>query len=98
MGLVFLATAMLVGMVASISCDPGEGVTYENRTAQTLNVFDRADLDATLAPGEKRTFSFLVYGGARTYTAKDVAGNIVFQEAYSWDDLRKLHWHIIIGP
>lgn len=92
----------LVCMVLAISgvlwtaCDPGHGVTYENQTQQTVSVFNGNDLDATLAPGAHRTFTFIVYQGLRTFVAKDESGVVVFQEQYSWDDLKRVNWRIVI--
>ena len=97
LGGAFLTAALLVGLAGSISCDPGEGVTYENRTDHAVSVFEGNDLEAKLSPGQRRTFSFIVYEGSRHFVAKDDAGNVVFQADYTWDDLRRLHWRIIIG-
>ena len=97
----FTATALLLALIAavavSVACDPGEDVTLKNGTGVTVSVFREKDLEAKLAPGEQRTFSFIVYQGAQTFSAKDEAGNVIFQEQYTWDDLKRLNWRIVIA-
>lgn len=83
---------------STLACDPGKGVTYENKTGQTITVLRNGDIETTLAPGEKKTFTFIEYDGTRMYSARDSAGAILFTANYSWDDLRRLGWRIVIEP
>jgi len=91
-----LALALTGALVLAVACDPGENVTYKNDTDVAISVFQGNDLEAELSPGEQRTFTFIVYQGARTFSAKDEAGNVIFREEYTWDDLKRLRWQITI--
>ncbi len=97
-GRLLFTLVLLVSLAAATACDPGEDVTFENRTDRAVSVFRDKDLEASLAPGEKRTFSFIVYQGYDTFVARDDAGNVLFQADYTWEDLRTLHWRIVIAP
>ena len=83
-------------MVLLAACDRGEGVTYMNDTNVTVSVFSGRDLDVTLAPGEQGTFTVLAYEGMRTYSARDESGQVIFREEYTWEDLKRMDWEIVI--
>lgn len=93
---VLVCAVLVASGVLWTACDPGHGVTFENQTQATVNVFNGDDLDATLSPGTQRTLGFIEYMGLRTFVAKDESGTVVFQEQYSWDDLKRLNWRIVI--
>ena len=97
-GRILFIVALLASAASALSCDPGEDVTFENRTDHAVSVFRNRDLEANLAPGEKRTFSFIEYQGSETFVARDDGGNVLLQADYTWDDLRRLHWRIVVVP
>ena len=92
------AVVMLSSAVALMACDPGQDVTFENRTGQVISIFRDNDLEAKLSPGDERTFSFITYQGSDPFLAKDETGNVLLKEEYTWDDLRSMHWRIVIRP
>lgn len=94
---VVLLAAVLVGtFVPMMGCDPGAEVTYRNETPSTVSVFSNALLETTLAPGEEQTFSVITYEGSRTYSARDESGRVLFREEYTWEDLKRMDWEIVI--
>jgi len=88
---------LVVLLTIASGCDPGHGVTFVNQTDRTIAVYENTDLDANLAPAQQRTFTFIVFEGSRTFLARDEAGNVIFQQQYTWADLKRLQWRIVIG-
>ena len=91
-----LCAAVLLAALGG-ACDPGHGVTFENRTSHTVEVFRRDTLELTLEPFEKNDdFGLLQFGGAETFEARDENGRVIYSERLTWDDLKRRGWKITI--
>ena len=93
------AVALAVIFLSSISiiaCDPGHDVTFRNDTQGDVSVVSNGETWGSLAPGEQRAFGVLTYEGSRTYSAEDQSGRILFRAEYTWDDLKRMDWEIVI--
>ncbi len=87
MPLALIAILVLVSM-ALIACDPGERVTIENRTDQTVAVFDNGNQRNLIAPGDTARYAILIFErGTMTFTVKNLAGKVLASQTFTWEEI-----------
>ena len=94
-GLAGLLLAFVVA-VSGMGCEPGRGVTYENRTNHTVTVFRDGVRDFVLKPSEKQHYSEFKFTGSSAFEARDEIGRVVYSETLTWDELKRRGWKIVI--
>ncbi len=87
---------LLLAMVGTTGCDPAPGVTYQNRTGQTIAVSRDRFYEFMMEPGETTTYGTLEYSGSRVFEAWDENGNVIFSVTLTWEELRQQNWTIVI--
>jgi hypothetical protein len=90
---------ILVAAVLLFACDPGDNVSFENPTDQTLTLYPQGlkvpSTARTMPPGGRYTEGMLT-GGARRepnkkvwqFAARGARGEVVFCREYSYADLQ----------
>lgn len=92
-----LATCLVLLLATTVACDPGHGVTFENRTSHTVRVFRHGTLELTLGPFEENDdFGLLEFAGADTFEARAENGRVIYSERLTWDELKRRGWKIVI--
>jgi hypothetical protein len=86
--------ALTVG--AAAGCDPGHGVTYDNRTGQRVTVFQDGVREFVLEVSERKTYTEFLFSGSSLFEAKDDKGTVLYSELLTWDELKERGWEIVI--
>jgi hypothetical protein len=87
-----LAVAAAAGLVA---CDSAESITVENKTSQTVVVYEDGEPTELIRPGITRSFETLRFRGTLTYQvryfcAEDACDQSVLAErTFTWDDMQE---------
>lgn len=82
-------TVITLLALALIACDPGEAVTIENRTDQTVAVFDNDTQRNLIAPGDTARYSILKFERTMTFTVKTMDGKVLASRTFTWDEIHK---------
>ena len=81
-------TVITLLALALIACDPGEIVTIENRTDQTVAVFDNGTQRNLIAPGDTARYAILIFErGTMTFTVKNIAGKVLASQTFTWEEI-----------
>ncbi len=81
-------TVITLLALALIACDPGERVTIENRTDQTVAVFDNGTQRNLIAPGDTARYAILMFErGTMTFTVRNIAGKVLATRTFTWDEI-----------
>ena len=76
--------------LALIACDPGEIVTIENRTDQTVVVFDDGNRRNLIAPGDTRRYAILIFErGTMTFSVQNLAGKVLASQTFTWEEINE---------
>jgi hypothetical protein len=74
--------------MALIACDPGERVTIENRTDETVAVFDNGNQRNLIAPGDTARYAILMFERRpMTFTVKTTDGKVLATRTFTWDEI-----------
>ncbi len=92
--LALLVAASLLG--GATACDPGHSVEYQNRTDKRLEVLINGRPEVTLGPFEKQNLDLLEFRGTQDFEARDEDGRVVYFETFTWAQLKKRGWKIVI--
>jgi hypothetical protein len=98
LGLASVLALPVLGLLAIAGTHPHEGeITYANRTAYTLWVYDReGDFQFELRSFETRAFSRYVQLWDPPMVAKTEDGRVVFSVDLTWDELKAQDYRIAI--
>ncbi len=80
-------TVIILLALALIACDPGERVTIENRTDQTVAVFDNDTQRNLIAPGDTARYAILKFERTMTFTVKTMAGKVLASQTFTWEEI-----------
>jgi len=69
--------------------DRGEGVYIENKTDETLAVFDDGTQRNVVAPGDTASYVILEFEGTMTFTVKTLVGRELASRTFTWDEIRE---------
>lgn len=94
-----LSGALLVAclVVFLVACDPGHEITYVNETDQHITVRLNGGVHAELGPHETKDVLTLEFIRARTISAENEGGRVIYSETLTWGDLRDKGWKIVIS-
>ncbi len=81
--------------VALGACDPTHDITYENETNEFIEIYTDGFLNVSLDPLQKRTLSTIKFRWL-TFEARNAAGNVLYRQTFSWDELRHTGWRIVV--
>jgi hypothetical protein len=73
--------------MAAIACDPGEAVHIENRTDQTVLVFENGNKIHQIAPGGSERYLVLEFEGVFTYEVRTIGGSVLARRTFTWDEI-----------
>ena len=83
-------TALLVLLLtAAVACDPGEAAHIENRTDQTVVVFENGTEIHRLAPGDSGDYAVLEFEGTETFEVRTVDGVVLATRSFTWDEIHR---------
>lgn len=90
---------LLVGMSFSVSgCEPYTSVIIENQTKETLSVTINDLSVGDVAPGARtRNDKIKLSAGRYWIQAREKDGNIVFSQVFTFEEMEKIGWKIVIG-
>ena len=83
-------TVIALLALALIACNPGETFTIENRTDQTVVVFDNGNRRNLIAPGDTARYAILIFErGTMTFTVKNLAGKVLASQTFTWEEINE---------
>ncbi len=100
--------ALLLATVAALGCEPAISLTVRNPlgfdvSVSLIQISPAVQDELGIVPmGESRTWLTRIAGRAgfaskvHRIVAKDSRGNIVFSQDYTWDELDKMKWTIVM--
>jgi hypothetical protein len=80
-------TVMALVGLALIACDPGEAVTIENWTGETVVVFEDDTQIDRLEPGDSQDYGVLTFEGTLTYDVRREDGSVLASRTFTWDEI-----------
>jgi len=87
LALLALTALLMLLAVAAIACDPGEAVHIENRTDQTMLVFENGIEIHQIAPGGSEDYAVLEFEGIETFEVRTVDGAVLAGRTFTWDEI-----------
>ncbi len=93
---VLLAVLPIGLFLITAGCDPGAGITYENRTTETVELVDGNEFLGPIPPGESVRFTTFEFVGKRLLQARTLAGELVYSADLTWEEIREMDWTVVI--
>ncbi len=93
----FIAVAAL--LLTAIACEPAAPIKIKNDTDQILTIFIYDQRIGDVKPGEEIINKVVtIVHSDYLIEAKDVQGNIVYSKEFSYKELEKTDWKLVIPP
>lgn len=95
---VLLGLGALLVVITLGGCDPFDGIVFTNETSGEITVFVADDRTFTVKAGGSETYlADEDSWQAKVVTVTDDAGEVVFEELLTWQDLERRDFKIVIA-
>jgi hypothetical protein len=93
-----MSIAFLTVALATIACDPGHDVTYENKTSTKVTVYVYGREDFQLGARKSKKYTVIKFSeGSMPVEARDEQGTLIYSDTFTWDELKAADWRISIS-
>jgi hypothetical protein len=86
-----LVGLILFSSVVPCACwgDPAYDVDIENKAGEAVVVFQDGAQRDMLNPGGSVSYTFMIFGGTKTFTVKTLDGRTLTSRTFTWEEIRK---------